>query len=195
MVVSGSREGRMALPDLKLSDIPMGGLDLDCTVAPAELMLAPGEGTVKGELTLAVRLSKSGASVDVTGRLDGTVVRQCVRCLSEYDDRLQVPISATYRCRKPIPPAQSAAEPVVKRTAAARARIRTVDVDEEDIYECDGERIALGAMLREEIILAMPMQPLCRPDCLGLCRTCGQNWNEGRCACGVTPSGGKTIDH
>ena len=37
--------------------------------------------------------------------------------------------------------------------------------------------------LREQIMLAMPIHLLCRPDCKGLCTNCGQNWNEGPCNC------------
>ena len=38
--------------------------------------------------------------------------------------------------------------------------------------------------VRQEIILAYPVRPLCRPDCRGLCRTCGQNLNERACSHG-----------
>ena len=43
------------------------------------------------------------------------------------------------------------------------------------------EEIDLTSNLREEIILRYPLKPLCRPDCLGLCATCGRNLNKGRC--------------
>ena len=41
----------------------------------------------------------------------------------------------------------------------------------------------LGPLVRELSFLALPMQPLCRPDCLGLCSICGQNLNESTCSC------------
>ena len=44
-------------------------------------------------------------------------------------------------------------------------------------------RVDLAPMLREHILLDLPMQPLCRPDCLGLCSQCGANLNEGSCDC------------
>ena len=43
--------------------------------------------------------------------------------------------------------------------------------------------IDLADNLREEIILNYPLKPLCRSDCLGLCPTCGQNLNKGKCNC------------
>ncbi len=47
----------------------------------------------------------------------------------------------------------------------------------------DKKEIDLTDNLREEIILSYPLKPLCRPDCLGLCATCGQNLNKGNCSC------------
>lgn len=43
--------------------------------------------------------------------------------------------------------------------------------------------IDLNTDIREEIILEYPMQPLCKPDCKGLCKTCGKNLNESACGC------------
>ncbi len=41
----------------------------------------------------------------------------------------------------------------------------------------------LEALLWEEFALALPVKPLCRPDCKGLCPACGKNLNEGDCEC------------
>ena len=42
-----------------------------------------------------------------------------------------------------------------------------------DAFEIVGDQIDLGAMIRENILLDAPLAPLCRPDCAGLCPTCG----------------------
>jgi uncharacterized protein len=47
--------------------------------------------------------------------------------------------------------------------------------------------IDLREALREELLLAVPRFVECRPDCKGLCPTCGANLNEGPCACGKAP--------
>lgn len=47
----------------------------------------------------------------------------------------------------------------------------------------DDHYIDLTPIVREEFILSIPLQPLCRPDCKGLCPQCGANWNEGPCDC------------
>ena len=43
--------------------------------------------------------------------------------------------------------------------------------------------IDLAPLVRELALLEMPIQPVCKPDCLGLCVECGQNLNEGTCDC------------
>ena len=45
------------------------------------------------------------------------------------------------------------------------------------------KEIDLTDNLREEVILDYPLKPLCRQDCLGLCPSCGQNLNQGKCKC------------
>jgi uncharacterized protein len=45
--------------------------------------------------------------------------------------------------------------------------------------------IDLNEDIREELVLDYPLQPICRPDCQGLCVYCGKNQNEGKCGCQV----------
>jgi len=62
-----------------------------------------------------------------------------------------------------------------------------IEVAEEDIntaFYRDGS-IDLGEMIHEQLYLALPMKPLCREDCKGLCPLCGANWNTTTCTCEV----------
>ena len=54
---------------------------------------------------------------------------------------------------------------------------------EEDAYAVDDEAIDLEPMLRDALTLALPLRPLCRADCAGLCVSCGRDLNEGPCEC------------
>jgi uncharacterized protein len=59
------------------------------------------------------------------------------------------------------------------------------EVAEEDLdtsYYRD-DQIDLNELLREQFYLALPMKPLCRDDCAGLCSQCGTNLNIGTCQC------------
>jgi uncharacterized protein len=52
-----------------------------------------------------------------------------------------------------------------------------------DAFEIVGDQIDLGSMVREHILLDAPLAPLCRPDCAGLCPTCGIDLNLATCDC------------
>jgi uncharacterized protein len=47
----------------------------------------------------------------------------------------------------------------------------------------ENDEIDLGHLMREQFTLSLPMKPLCRDDCRGLCPVCGVNWNKGSCDC------------
>lgn len=54
---------------------------------------------------------------------------------------------------------------------------------EELVVAFRGEELPLGEELRQELELALPFTPLCRPACAGLCPTCGADLNQGACGC------------
>ena len=54
---------------------------------------------------------------------------------------------------------------------------------DEELYPIVDDTIDLGPLVRDAIVLELPMAPLCRDDCAGLCPQCGANRNEGDCGC------------
>ncbi|MBI3299495.1 MAG: DUF177 domain-containing protein [Elusimicrobia bacterium] len=61
----------------------------------------------------------------------------------------------------------------------------------EETFPAEGSDIDLTETVREVALLELPQRSLCRPDCQGLCESCGKNLNEGPCPCppGKKPSG------
>jgi uncharacterized protein len=57
------------------------------------------------------------------------------------------------------------------------------DEPDDESYPIVDDDIDLGPMVRDAIVLELPMAPLCREDCAGLCPQCGANRNEGPCGC------------
>jgi uncharacterized protein len=55
------------------------------------------------------------------------------------------------------------------------------ELDEVDAEPFDGKTIDLDQIVREQVLLALPVTVLCREDCKGLCTTCGQDLNEKDC--------------
>lgn len=162
------------MPKPHLTEVPDSGLSLVCEVQPDELALGPDDGRARGELSLSVEIAKAGAGLSVTGVLTGTFLRQCVRCLSEYEDAVRLPFAVEYRPAD-VPPRGRHKPPDVEASDLPEG--------EDEVYLFDGDRLELAEMLREHVILATPMQPRCHEECLGLCPVCGQNLNERQCGC------------
>ena len=92
----------------------------------------------------------------------------CDRCLVPFSTTLRVSFQEEFR-------------PTLDINNGASLPI---DLTEEKENLIDASHIIdLREVLRQDILLAVPMHPLCRSDCMGLCPQCGQNLNEGPCNC------------
>ncbi len=169
-----------------LADITIDGLSLVGEVTAEELGLTEDDAVVRGPLAVSLDLTNIEGLVAVTGVLEGTVVRECVRCLKEYE----VPLAFSVRAAFIPEPKSTPRHP--KRIDPRKARAEVVETEQEedpdDQYQYQGNQLELAPMLREHVILSAPMQPLCSDDCLGLCARCGKNLNEGPCPCAAEPS-------
>ena len=164
-----------------LADITADGLSLVGEATAEELGLTEDDAGVLGPLAVSLDLTNVEGLVAVTGVLEGTIVRECVRCLKEYEDPLAFSVRAAF-----IPEPKSAPHHP-KRADSRKAHAKVVEAEpEEDLddqYHYQGNQLELAPMLREHVILSAPMQPLCSDDCVGLCARCGKNLNEGPCQC------------
>jgi len=73
--------------------------------------------------------------------------------------------------------------PMDGEIAAEVEELFVTDSEEGETYPILGDHIDLEPMVREVLVLGLPMAPVCRPDCAGLCPTCGVDRNRGPCAC------------
>lgn len=150
------------MQDLKVSVIEIlgkPGAKRDVSISPSlegvhvELARLDPE-PIMGDLSLESVVE----GVLVTGSLGGEVTCRCARCLGEFDTELQVELCELF---------------------AAPGHLE----EEEDAYRVAGEEIDLEPMLRDELTLALPLNPLCREDCEGMCARCGRDLNDGACDC------------
>jgi uncharacterized protein len=111
-------------------------------------------------------------TVHVRGRLDVAVETECSRCLDRHPVELGQELDLFY-----LPAAGPAGE--------GGDEGEEVELGDRDVivgyYE--GEQLDLGEVVREQVILGLPLKPLCRPDCRGLCPACGANLNLSVCGC------------
>ncbi|MGC3973042.1 MAG: DUF177 domain-containing protein [Nitrospira sp.] len=175
----------MDLLNPAIVDIGPEGLPLSCSASGPQLGLDQPEDKFDGPLAIQLELSQLEGRISVTGTLEGTAIRQCVRCLVEYADPLLVSIYAEYLPQASVAPKSAPAEQGRRNARRGAQPVEPEEeADEEDeLYWYQGDHLDLTPMLREQVILAAPMQPICREDCLGLCPQCGQNLNERRCGC------------
>jgi uncharacterized protein len=70
---------------------------------------------------------------------------------------------------------------------AVRERFADAPIAEDELYPIADDTIDLGPLVRDAIVLELPMAPLCREDCRGLCPQCGADRNESDCQCVAPP--------
>ncbi len=113
-----------------------------------------------------VVLIKKGEKVILQGRVTTEVVLKCSRCLEEFKQRINESFEITYIKGKP----SKTVEPV---------ELSKFELDEE-YYQTE---INLLIPARDAILLSVPIAPLCRENCKGLCPICGINLNKKVCNC------------
>lgn len=165
--------------ELVVREIPEEGLELRCDAADTkwfQQVLSDALGGIrktgdKGDLNLF--LLRTGENVDCRGELAFDSHPVCARCLKEYRSHLTLPIHFVMA-------------PLYENDQQMRQEMEAeveITADDLEFSYYRGDRINLGEMIREQIILELPIQPVCKEECKGLCPHCGQNWNEGDCSC------------
>jgi uncharacterized protein len=119
---------------------------------------------------LAFDIYKDKDQFRLIGRVKTTLELSCGRCLEPFT----LPVDSEFDLRY---------QPHTENTGEGER-----EVEEDDLTTAfyTNDEIDLGQLMTEQFYLALPMKPLCRPDCKGLCPTCGVNWNRETCNCATT---------
>lgn len=145
-----------------ISEIPDDGLELDISEKITSESL-------KSDFPVFAKISieRSNSEVIIKGAIKSEIEQQCSRCLRNYTIEISTPIMAIYH---PIE-----------------------DINKEEQYELKEEELETGfykndildidEILIEQLLLNIPMKPLCSPDCKGLCPKCGTDLNVTSCNC------------
>ena len=163
----------MASLSFSVRDLSPEGTRIACVVGREELQLEEKDPGIQDALALTAAIRAEEANFLVEGELNGLLLHECVRCLEEFVAPSTVSFRAFYKDRS------------ARRPKGQEADAGDSDCEEPDCYPVIEQRIELQEMLREQLILSIPMQPLCSEDCQGLCQVCGQNLNVQRCGCEV----------
>ncbi len=127
----------------------------------------PGLEFADARITGEVHLSKHGQDILVRGNLAGQIELACSRCLEPFTAPAAIEFDLLL-------------VPGPVHATAAKEELSPEDLDL-DYYT--GEIVDLESILREQIILMLPLKPLCDEACKGLCPHCGANLKSETCSC------------
>jgi uncharacterized protein len=147
-------------PGLTAHEVRRGPVAL---AGPLDLAgIDPGRSVVPAgaEATCDVTLQAFSGGIEVAGTVAAPWVGVCRRCAVAVSGDLCI---------------------------AVHERFGEGTASEDEMYPVADDAIDLGPLVRDAIVLDLPMAPLCRDDCAGLCPQCGADRNEGACSC-VAPT-------
>jgi uncharacterized protein len=137
--------------------IPPGEVEYDAKLSQASSLHAEGTASL---------LSHSLGEIRVQGKLDVTMQATCDRCLEPSSFPIQNQFDLLYM------PAEK-----------GKGGEDEVDQAGIDVGYYEGSGLGLNEVLREVVLLALPMQLVCSEGCKGICPVCGQNRNQRDCGC------------
>ncbi|MHB0999473.1 MAG: YceD family protein [Armatimonadota bacterium] len=119
-------------------------------------------------ITGQLRFSNTGSLLLISGDIKTSVKLECGRCISEFAEPLKVKISEEFQLEN------------------EGDAVQILPIDEEDEYAAkviDNNFLDVRELARQNLVLELPIQPLCSTECKGLCPTCGENLNVRQCPC------------
>ena len=115
----------------------------------------------------AVNLTRTKRGILAEGKLRALLEITCSRCLVQFECGLVLNFTEEY----------------IQETDIVINDRQLVSAEEESLIISERNILDLTDIIRQSILLAIPMKPLCRQDCSGLCSDCGHNLNYGSCGC------------
>jgi len=147
---------------VNVSDIQEEGLLLE-----ADLPIIINSGTKPDIAHVIIKIFRFEKQVLVEGSVKVSTLLKCSRCLKETLQPLDLDFREEYV------PAEEGDREVEKELTNRELDIGFYSNDELDINE----------IVKEQVLLSVPMKPLCSNECQGLCSVCGKDLNEGACNC------------
>ena len=156
---------------VNVQNIPPEGLHLNFAEHP--VILESESLVVKGSIEGMLSMQKLGeVDVHVRGSLSAHLLLPCGRCLNAFDHLVESDfyVDCTHEIKTPV--------------GGLEYRLSGEDLN---LQFYQGETLDINEIIESQIHLEIPMVPLCKEDCKGLCPTCGEDLNTNICGCLVTP--------
>jgi uncharacterized protein len=151
---------------LDIDSLPEGHSQKDLREDASDLDLVIEGRRLVSPVTVSLDIDRNGDEIFLTGRAAVATEMECARCLKPYAFTLAAPIQ--------IAVMMGDVEEGAEREGLMQVARGTNCVD-------------LSDEVRSELLLRVPLKPLCAEECRGLCPTCGADLNSGDCSCGSAP--------
>jgi uncharacterized protein len=152
---------------IELSAIPHEGISQRYSSTGSALGIVDAELSVVQPVEITCHFYKVDHEVVVQGSLRSAARLTCSRCAEEFEQPLSVALDAVY-----LPTPEIASE-----------RAKELEEAEADVYPFAEQVIDVAEMVRDKLLLSIPLQPHCMVECKGLCPSCGVNRNVVSCQC------------
>jgi uncharacterized protein len=156
--------------------------ELEREAVEFDLGLQPGTIDFGEEAEQIGKLSTSGRAEVIHEHRGPKEVVPDIRLKGQYSGRFEVPCA---RCLEPVEIPLSAQFDLIFRPVGVDggAAERSISASETEIGYYQKDSLLLEDVLREQVLLSLPVRTLCKPDCKGLCSRCGANRNLQPCSC------------
>jgi uncharacterized protein len=148
------RSPRQTQHEVRRGEVALAGPLQEAGIDPGRSVVPSG-----AQAEIDVVLTPFEGGIDVAGSVSAPWEGICRRCTEPVSGELRIEVNERF------------GEPASGTTA------------DEDFYPIVDDAIDLAPLVRDAVVLELPMAPLCREDCAGLCSQCGKNLNEGTCRC------------
>jgi len=152
-----------------------------------DLELAPGAVDFGEEAEQAGQLAASGRAEVIHEHRGPKEIVPDIRLRGRFSGKFRTPCA---RCVEPVEIPLAAEFDLIFRPLGADSGPpeRSITAPETEIGYYQNDSLLLEDVLREQVLLSLPVRTLCKPDCKGLCPRCGENRNLHPCTCEVGPS-------
>ena len=150
---------------IDIKELEVGPLALDLEVGEADLDFDSSEILVLGKIRVTLTADRQLREIRIRGQFQVNVELPCSRCLEPVRFPVVAQFDQFYESEHPL-----------------EGEIELQEKDTE-ISFFSGDFIEVSDIVREQILLALPVKPICEEACKGLCPHCGKNRNQEACSC------------
>jgi uncharacterized protein len=149
---------------INIKDLKEGINKFVLNESPEEIGFENGDIEFNEIISSNIEVNKVGEKFIVKGKIKTAILLECSRCLKKFEYNIDCNFRLIY----------------LKNIKFKEGEISKEEIDEVMLTD---DILNIGDDIRQTIILEIPMKPICKESCKGLCANCGKDLNFGKCNC------------